>query len=220
MCGRITFTTSVAFVAGTFRAATEVEYPKRYNIAPSQMVPIVTAKDGKHREISLMKWGLIPPWAKDPSIGHHMINARAETITEKPSFKVSYQKQRCIVPATGFYEWKDEGSTKQPYYIHPSSADLLAIGGLWESWEDPDHLIESFTIITTQANDFMRQIHDRMPVIIQADYYEQWLNCREFAGQDVDHLLKASPNDLLSAYSVSRYVNDPVHDSRECIRPT
>lgn len=220
MCGRIAFTTSIQTVAATFRAATDIDYPKRYNIAPSQMVPVVTAKDGKHREISLMKWGLVPHWAKDPSIGNRMINARAETLAEKPSFKTAYQKQRCIVPASGFYEWKAEAAIKQPYYIHASSKGvLLAIAGLWESWEGQDRLIESFTIITSQANEFMMPIHDRMPVIILPEYFEQWLNCRDYPGQNVAHLLNALPKDMLDAYPVSRAVNDPANDSWKCTQP-
>ena len=219
MCGRIALTASMAMVAGHFKAATGLDYPKRYNIAPSQMVPVVTEKDGKHREISLMQWGLVPPWARHPSIGNHMINARAETLTEKESFNVAYQKQRCIIPATGFYEWQVQGAKKQPYYIHASGEGVLALAGLWDYWEDPDQRIESFTIITTRANNFMLPVHERIPVIVQADDYEPWLNCRDYTAQDVAHLLKAPPDDLLVARPVSRFVNNPANDSWQCSQP-
>jgi len=213
----MTFTTSIEYVAQEFRADSQFSFSKSYNVAPTQMVPVVTSKDGKHRELSLKRWGLIPPWAREISIGNHMINARSETLAEKPSFKTAYQTQRCIVPVSGFYEWDKEGGTKQPYYFYPGHKDILALAGLWESWEDPNQLVESFTIVTTSANDFMRPIHDRMPVIIQPDYYEQWLNCREYPGQDVGHLLKAAPNDELLSHPVSKFVNSPTNNSWKCI---
>jgi len=219
MCGRFSLTHSIETVGCTFRASGDINYPKRYNIAPSQRVPIVGSSDGKHRKMALMQWGLIPSWARDASIGNRLINARAETIEEKPSFRMAYQSRRCIVPASGFYEWKRYGSRKQPYYIQSASKGLLALAGLWESWNGPDGVVYSFTIITTKPNELMKTIHDRMPVIIAPDYFEQWLNCRDYSGKDVSHLLRPVAADTLEAFPVSSLVNSPSNDSWKCAQP-
>jgi len=217
----MTFTTNLGSVAFDFQADSGgLEFGKHYNIAPTQQAPVVVARDGKHRKVSLMTWGLVPHWAKEPSIGNHMINARAETLAGKPSFRMPYRQQRCIVPVSGFYEWQRQDGGKQPYYFHPpSEGRLLGLAGLWESWEDPEQRLETFTVITTTANRAMQPVHDRMPVIIRPEMYEQWLNCRDYSGEAVSHLLAPPADDLLTCHPVSRFVNNPEHDSRMCIEP-
>jgi putative SOS response-associated peptidase YedK len=217
MCGRFTLTSPIESVSGYFQASSSIQFEKRYNMAPSQDIPVVRSMDGHQREVVILKWGLVPSWAKDPSIGSHMINARAETLAEKPSFRSAFRKRRCIIPANGFYEWKQENG-KQPYYIRPKHEGLIGFAGLWEQWEDPDQLIESFTIITTEANNFMQPVHDRMPVILNPASYDQWLNHKDCSDQSVIHLLSDCGVEM-DCYPVSKYVNSPSNDDVRCIEP-
>jgi putative SOS response-associated peptidase YedK len=217
MCGRFTLTSTIESISGYFQASSNIQFEKRYNIAPSQDIPVVRSMDGHQREVVILKWGLVPVWAKDPSIGSHMINARAETLAEKPSFRSAFRKRRCIIPANGFYEWKQENG-KQPYYIRPKHEGLIGFAGLWEQWEDPDQLIESFTIITTEANNFMQPVHDRMPVILNPASYDQWLNHKDCSDQSVIHLLSDCGVEM-DCYPVSKYVNSPSNDDVRCIEP-
>src|ERR687894_553007 len=182
MCGRYTLRTPVDSLVERFEIE---EYPSSitpsYNIAPTQEVAAVVEEDEK-RKLEMFHWGLIPSWAKDPAIGNKMINARAETLGEKPAFRTALRRRRCLVPADGFYEWKKEpgGKTKTPMHIRMKSGDVFAFAGLWETWHSPDgSVIPSCTLITTRPNELMSEIHDRMPVILQRDDYQRWLDPQE-----------------------------------------
>ena len=223
MCGRFTLASDTKKLA---EALAEFELPQeemapRYNIAPSQPVAVV-ANNGQNK-IEFFKWGLIPFWAKDPQIGQRMINARAETLADKPSFKNAYRRRRCLILADGFYEWRKEpGSrTKTPMYIQLASGQPFAFAGLWESWssKQKEKTILSCTIITTTPNELLAQIHNRMPVILPPETYGQWLAPAERGLDELKGLLKAYPAAEMRAYQVSTVVNSPRNDSPECIAP-
>ncbi|MBE7553850.1 MAG: SOS response-associated peptidase [Anaerolineales bacterium] len=219
MCGRFTLATNTQKLAEAF-AEFEVpaDLPPRYNVAPSQPVAVV-ANNGQHK-VEFFQWGLIPSWAKDPKIGNQMINARAETLAEKASFKNAYKRRRCLVLADGFYEWKKEGdNTKTPVYIRLASGEPFAFGGLWEMWQTAEDFILSCTIITTSPNELMAQIHNRMPLILPREAYEQWLDPAERTPDQLNSLLKPYPAELMTAYPVSRLVNSPKNDSPALIEP-
>ncbi len=219
MCGRYTLATPVERLAEEFGFEnSSVELPPNYNVAPTQGVAAVL-EEGGQRRLEVLRWGLIPPWADDPQIGSRMINARAETAPEKPSFRRAFRDQRCLIPADGFYEWKRTNGSKQPYYIHMKEGRPFAFAGLWESWKDEDGPeIRSCTILTTRPNALAGEIHDRMPVILAADTYDVWLD----PGSDRDELtglLAPYPEDEMEAYPVSRFVNSPSNNDPRCIEP-
>lgn len=191
----------------------------RYNIAPTQPVAVITNTAPK--TLTLQKWGLIPSWSKDPSIASSLINARAETLYEKPSFRTAFKRRRCLIPATGFYEWgKGEGKTKQPYYIHLADNQIFAFAGLWETWHSPDSdMIETCTIITTEPNDLIRRLHHRMAVILDPPDYELWLSPDELPPSALMPLLKPYPPENMRYYPVSPLVNNVRNDSPACIKP-
>lgn len=219
MCGRYTLTANIDTISQRFKLdAHGLKIEPRYNIAPSQEAPVIVVEDGK--VLKMMRWGLIPSWAKDESIASKTINARAETLYHRPSFKKSLTEKRCLVPADGFYEWKKEGRKKIPIRFVLKNRDVFAFAGLWDTWRNQrGELIFSFTIITTQANDLIRPIHDRMPVILKREYEELWLDPEV---NDVDKLLSLLipyPPEMMEAYRVSSLVNSPKEDSPECIKP-
>jgi putative SOS response-associated peptidase YedK len=223
MCGRFSLRARLAELLAEF-ALDEQQAPPlapRYNIAPSQPVFAVRERPGAApamREAVWLRWGLIPSWASDAAIGNRMINARAETVAEKPAFRAALSRRRCLVAADGFYEWKAEGRAKQPYFIHFADDRPFAFAGLWESWEGPEHSsIESCTILTTEANELMRPLHDRMPVILQRRDYAKWLDAAEQKSAALLPLLVPYTGDDLEAYPVRRLVNSPSHDDAECI---
>ena len=226
MCGRFTLKTPAAVLIEHFnlRPDTQDELPvfrARYNIAPTQDVAIVRAsKERRERETVAVHWGLIPSWAKDPTAGNRMINARGESVFEKPSFRAAAKRRRCLIPADGFYEWQKRGKAKQPYYIHHPDNVPFAFAGLWEHWEPGDDsgpVIESCTIITTEANAMMRELHDRMPVILEPGNYDLWLDPLVQDASSMQHLLVPCPDEKLIAYAVSTHVNSPKHDDAACI---
>jgi putative SOS response-associated peptidase YedK len=175
MCGRFYLTASPAEIRKHFKLAKVAELVPRYNIAPTQSSPIVIT-EGKERGLHIARWGLVPPWSRDLSIGTSMINARAETLEEKSAFSTPFQSQRCLVPANGFYEWRSQGAKRQPYKITLRNGALIAFAGLWEKWEpEKGEPIETFTIITTEASRLVSEVHDRMPVIIAPVDYQRWL---------------------------------------------
>lgn len=191
---------------------------RRYNISPGQPVPIIFQESPNRIEEA--KWGLIPHWAKDPSIGNRMINARSESLLERPAFRNSFIRRRCLIPANGFYEWKKQGSYKVPYLIHLKDFSLFAFAGLYDLWKDEKgNVIKSFTIITTSANSFVREIHDRMPVILKREYEEIWINKYEGNIKKILNLLRPYPEELMFAYPVSKKVNNPKYDSEDLIEP-
>ncbi len=223
MCGRYTQTIDIEKLQLRFGFEffmEEIDSIPRYNIAPTQLAPVVV-----HNEIRLLKmfrWGLVPYWAKDMKIGSKLINARAETITEKPSFKKPFKNKRCLVVTDGFYEWKKSADkkTKSPYRFTLISQEPFAFAGLWDSWKSPEgDEIESFTIITTSANELMLPIHHRMPVILNQKDEEKWIDPNYKDTDKLIALLKPYDSDLMSAYPVSTIVNSPNNDSAECIEP-
>ena len=203
MCGRYALHSNPEVVALMFGLSEVPACQPRYNIAPTSQVLIVR----KHEAATVpafVRWGLVPRWARDPSIGAKMNNARAETIAEKPSFREAYRKRRCLIPANGFYEWKRERNRKQPYYIHPSRGELFAFAGIWETWTGQTGPLETCAIVTTDANEKMRAIHDRMPVILAPHDYPKWLADAEHAQE----LLRPCPVDAIGIRRVSHAVNN------------
>jgi len=230
MCGRFTLTADPdtlrqVFALGKTSAAALAELFPRYNIAPSQPVAVVVADSEGGRKLEFFKWGLIPSWAKDPKIGNRMINARAETLAEKPSFRTALKKRRCLILADGFYEWKREGTlrAKTPMYIQLKSGEPFALAGLWEFWRpldsDADAFIKSCAIITIAPNALMEKIHDRMPVILKPQAYDLWLTPGELPAERTLPLLKPFAASQMKAITVSTLVNNTANDSPECIRP-
>ena len=216
MCGRFTLRTPAAELTKFFHFLRESKLTPRYNIAPTQPVLAVRAGDDG-REAGFLKWGLIPKWAKDPSIGARMINARAETVAEKTSFRAAFKRRRCLIPADGFYEWKRVGKVKQPYLITLHNERPFAFAGLWERWQGIDGAaVDSCTIITTEANDLVRGIHARMPVILSRDAEETWL-----FGSSVDaqRALVPYPHTSMRTFPVSRRLNSPSHDDPTVLEP-
>lgn len=190
-----------------------------YNIAPGKDVPVII-RDGDRHVIKLMRWGLVPSWAQEPSIGNHMINARCETLDQKPSFKQLLGSRRCLVPANGFFEWRREGKGKVPVRVRLKDHRPFTFAGLWDMWRDSEGGdLYSFTIITTDANKLLRAIHNRMPVILEPLAAKQWLDPVFTSLQTLSFLLQPFPSELMAAYEVSRVVNDPKNDSPACIDP-
>jgi putative SOS response-associated peptidase YedK len=214
MCGRYELHSHPAAIALAFGLAHPPELHPRYNIAPMTDVPIVRINAAGERELVRMRWGLVPRWAKDPSIGAKLINARGETIADKPSFRTAYRRHRCLLPADGFYEWQPVGGAaqphKQPMHIGMKDGAPFGFGGLFERWLSADgEVLDSCTIVTTEANALLRPIHDRMPVIIAPDQYARWLDP---AGADVLDLIAPYPPAAMAAYPVSTRVNNVRHD--------
>jgi putative SOS response-associated peptidase YedK len=221
MCGRFTLTDPDADLAVQFNLPEIPDMQPRYNIAPTQPVAAVRASPrGPDREMVFLHWGLIPFWAKDPSMGARMINARSETAAEKPAFRAAFRRRRCLVVADGFYEWQKQNGTKQPFYIHLHTSQPFAFAGLWELWEGADaSVIESCTLLTTQPNDLLRPIHNRMPVILHPKDYDLWLDPEIQQADRLQPLLSPYPAEEFSAYPVSRWVNSPGNDDPRCIEP-
>lgn len=221
MCGRFTLFAPGDVLAAMFGVEEAPPLGPRYNIAPSQ--PVAAARVSpvsNNREITFLRWGLVPSWAKDPAVGDRMIIARAETVAEKPSFRSAFRRRRCLVPADGFFEWKQAEGRKQPHYIRFRDCRPFSIASLWERWEGPDgSVLESCGLITTAANDVVSPIHDRMPVILAPKDYDLWLNP---AVQDKDALLPLlcpfPPGDM-TAFTVRFQVNNPKVDIPACIDP-
>lgn len=228
MCGRFALAASPDSIAAQFELPLDLplfrHYAPRYNIAPTQPVAAVRISTAGEREIVPLKWGLIPHWAKDPSIGNRMINARGETVSEKPSFRNSFKRRRCIIPASGFYEWKqapDNSKMKTPYFIHAEDGALFGFAGLWEHWmsKDDGSELESCAIITTAANAFMAPVHDRMPVILHPKDYADWLNPRlETEPRRLHALIAQYPGERMAKHAVDRLVNSPKNDSPACVQ--
>jgi putative SOS response-associated peptidase YedK len=218
MCGRFTLRQRLQDLMRTFNvsAQTEWQYPLRFNIAPTQEIPVVR-QTSAGRELTLMRWGLIPSWATDPKIGYSMINSKSETAAEKPSFRSAMKKRRCLIPADGFYEWRKVGKTKQPNLFCRPDDQLFAFAGLWEQWSKGDKPIETCTILTTSANELVMPLHDRMPVILSPNDYAAWLNPETTDPASLAHLFGPLPVDELTAYAVNPVVNNARHEGADCI---
>jgi putative SOS response-associated peptidase YedK len=220
MCGRFSLTKEELEIEKRFNAKFySNDLVKRYNVAPSQLALVIT--DEKPQELQFCKWGLIPSWAKEAAIGYQMINAKSETVFEKPSFRNLIRKRRCLVISDGFYEWKPlTGKHKQPYRIGLTGDDLFAFAGLWDTWTDKEtgEIVPSFTILTTDANSLLAPIHDRMPVLLHQEDEIKWLS-RKLTDEEIVAFLKTFPAGEMKAYPVSEMVNSPKNDSRELIAP-
>jgi len=208
-------------IAKAFQIDNVSDIKPRYNIAPTQSVlTVLQPSASANRQGKMLHWGLIPSWAKDRKMGSKLINARAETVAEKPAFRSAFRKRRCLVVADGFYEWQQQENKKQkqPFYFRLSDGEPFAFAGLWEHWQDATgEEIESCTVLTTEANDLMRPIHNRMPVILEPKNYDLWLNSEATKLELLQPLLHPYPTEEMTAYPVSTVVNKPVNDSAECI---
>ncbi len=216
MCGRFAFYSPSEATAALFGATTSSEVVPRYNIAPTQFVAAVRRDEQDAPELAMLRWGLVPFWAKDPSIGNRMINARSETVAEKPSFRSAYKKRRCLILADGFYEWCKEGDGKTPYFISLADGSPFAFAGLWENWtsKESDESLQSATIITAAASDFMAQLHHRMPVVMRPEQADRWL------GGDAELLSDAIDNSPeFRAWPVDRKVNNARNEDPALIDP-
>ena len=221
MCGRFTLKTPVERLSEQFQFPKIIPLKPRYNIAPSQDVVVVRRMpDDRERKLAMLRWGLIPRWVKDPTRGSQPINAKAETAAEKPMFRDAFRRRRCLIPADGFYEWKQEGGRKQPVYICTKDRQPFAFAGLWEHWEEQEgQFIESCTILTTEPNDLLAQVHSRMPVILDQNDYDLWLDPDV---QEVSRLkprLRPYPPEQITFYPVNLRVNNPRNDDRLCVEP-
>ena len=223
MCGRFTLTSPGEVLAEFFELVDVPRVTPRYNIAPTQPAPVVRVdREAEARRLDLLHWGLIPSWAKDPGIGSRMINARAETVADKPAFRSALRYRRCLVAADGFYEWKKiEGQKrKQPYYIHMADRLPFAFAGLWEHWESADEAeIDSCTIITTEPNKLMESLHNRMPVILQPKDFDMWLDPDLQESDSLQLLLVPCPAEGMTFWPVSTVVNSPANDTPACTEP-
>ncbi len=223
MCGRFTLRVPASVVAEQFGLLDAEPLQPRYNIAPTQPVAAVRrvpGSDESGRQLVLLKWGLVPSWAKDPAIGNSLINARAESVADKPAFRTAFRRRRCLIVADGFYEWQRTGGKKQPYFIRLADGRPFGFAGLWESWEGPDHsALESCTLITTGANALMEPIHHRMPVILSPDDYDRWLDPAMQKPEQLQPLLRPYPSDAMLAYPVSSHVNNPRNEDAACVAP-
>lgn len=223
MCGRFNLTATPKQVKEAFDLPSLFDFHPNYNITPGQdvlaIVPTDGGIDGNHYNQTVqLYWGLIPSWSKDRKISQHLINARAETIAEKPSFRSAFQKRRCLIPATGFFEWQQTEQGKQAYHITKPEHEVFAFAGLWEHWEQSGETVYSCTIITTSANELMLPIHSRMPVILDPQNYANWLD-RKLKKEELQALIASDTYFNMDTIPVSNWVNNPRHNDVNCIRP-
>ena len=222
MCGRYRLSRRKQLVEEYFDTASdEPDWAPRYNIAPTQPIPVIRQNPKEPvRELSLMKWGLIPSWAPNPSVAASMINARSETAATKPAFRESLKSRRCLIPADGFYEWKRDGKTKQPFCFEVNQGQLFAFAGLWDRWKDPNgNWIKTCSILTTTPNAATAAVHDRMPVILDHDGYDLWLDPGMTKVEAMSDLLKPYDARLMRCYPASTRINPVANDDAECCRP-
>ena len=217
MCGRYTLFRLDQLLKNFPNLQIPPDMVSHFNIAPTQSV--LAIPNNHPDQLEIFHWGLVPSWAKEPSIGNRMINARAETLADKPAFRTALQRRRCLVPADGFYEWRKEGGRhKTPMYVHLKSGAMMAFAGLWDVWHSPDgSMLPSLTIVTTEPNSLMASIHDRMPAIVRKSDRERWLAPGEVEPKDVADVLGPFPADEMEAYPVSTLVNKPANDSEKCL---
>ncbi|MEH2265606.1 SOS response-associated peptidase [Nostoc sp.] len=221
MCGRFTLNQSAEALAQVFRVDPVLDLAADFNIAPTRMVATVLRNpESEKREFKQLYWGLIPSWAKDAGMGAKLINARAETVAEKPAFRSAFKHRRCLVLADGFYEWQRQQGKKQPFYFRLQDRQPFAFAGLWERWRSPaNEEVISCTILTTAANELLQPIHERMPVILEPQDYDLWLDSQVQTPQTLQELLRPYPAPAMTAYPVSTLVNNSRHHSPECIIP-
>jgi putative SOS response-associated peptidase YedK len=219
MCGRYVITSAPEAIRALFHYQEQPNFPPRYNVAPTQPIPIVRLTEGK-RQFALVRWGLLPSWVKDPKAFTLVINARGESVLDKPAFRNAMKRRRCLIPADGFYEWQPGGTRKQPYFIRLKSGQPMAFAGLWECWTGPNgEELETAAIVTTDANRTLGHIHARMPVILAPDAFGLWLNCAEVDAETAAALITPAPDDLFEAYPVSTDVNRVANDNAKLLEP-
>lgn len=219
MCGRFTFAISPELIAGAFGVTIPEYFSPRYNIAPTQQVLAIRAM-ATVNQAAYLRWGLIPSWAKDPAIGSRMINARSESVHEKPAFRHAIRYRRCIIPAGGFFEWLEGGGKKMPRYVRLRGGAIMAFAGIWDHWKDSaGETIETCSILTTSSNELIQPLHDRMPVILRPEHYDLWLDPATTDTEKLKPLYQPCPADLMELYPVSTLVNSPRNDSPDCISP-
>ena len=220
MCGRFSLTASNEGLVNYFGLARGLALEPRYNIAPSQQVAAVRVEAGERRLV-LLRWGLVPFWAGDPKIGYKMINARAETAQKTPAFRAAFRGRRCLIPASGFYEWDKKGGSRQPYHLRREDGQPLALAGLWEHWEGEEGktVIESCTILTTAASEPVARLHDRMPVILEPEDFDLWLDPREKRVDRLRALLGPAAPGVLGMVAVTPYVNKATNEGEKCLEP-
>jgi putative SOS response-associated peptidase YedK len=220
MCGRFTLQITKEMLAEIFGNLVIQDFKPRYNIAPTQQVAVVRISTDGSRHLDLLKWGLIPSWSKDPSIGSKMINARSETVDTKPSLRSAFKHRRCIIPASGFYEWQEVGGKKHPLYVKLKGQHVMLFAGLWEHWKPEEgDVIESCTILTTTNNELIKPLHDRMPVILDTRDKDLWLDPHVSDTEQLKSLFKPYPSEMMDMYRVSNMVNSPKNDNPDCIKP-
>jgi putative SOS response-associated peptidase YedK len=219
MCGRYTITSAPEAIRTLFRYEERPNFPPRYNIAPSQPIPVVRMFEGR-RQFVLMRWGLLPSWVKDPAAFSLLVNARGETVCDKPAFRHAMKYRRCLIPADGFYEWRAGGSGgKQPFYIHARSAPI-AFAGLWETWTGPNgEEVDTAAIVTSRANGSLAEIHHRMPVIVPPEAFDLWLDCLHVDARTAQAIIAPAPDQLLDAWPVSTAVNRVANDDPTLLEP-
>jgi putative SOS response-associated peptidase YedK len=218
MCARYVITSPAAAVRALFAYDEQPDFPPRYNVAPTQPIPIVRLHDGK-RSYALARWGFLPAWVKDPRTFSLLINARGESVQEKPAFRNAMRRRRCLIPADGFYEWSD-ATPRRPYFVRPKSGGPIAFAGLWETWTGPNgEEVDTAAIVTTAANRLLAPIHDRMPVIVAPDAFNLWLDCAKVDATTAVALIIPATEALLECYPVSNAVNRAANDSPELIAP-
>ncbi len=218
MCGRIAQAAAIRKTEQLLRILKRFELPPRFNIAPSQPAAVVRSDAEGNLEWALPRWGLVPHWAKEPKTGYKMINAKAETVAEKPAYRGPFRHRRCIVPVDGFYEWKEEGKVKQPYFIHFRDQTPVFLAGLWDHWQGDGQDLETFTVLTTTANKLL-DFHDRMPVILTPEDVTTWLDPKIQSKAPLEHLLRPFSEGNMETYPVDRRVNKPSFDDPACVIP-
>src|SRR5215470_15680091 len=219
MCGRYAVTSAPEAIRALFGYPEQPNFPPRYNVAPTQPIALVRLMEGK-RQFALVRWGLLPSWVKDPKDFTLVINARGESVMDKPAFSAAMKRRRCLVPADGFYEWKTIGGAKQPHYVRAKSDAPLAYAGLWETWIGPNgEELETAAIVTTAANRALARLHERMPVIVPPEAFDLWLDCRNVDATTAAALLVPSGEQTLEAYEISPAVNRADNDGPELLEP-
>jgi putative SOS response-associated peptidase YedK len=219
MCGRYCITSSPAAIRALFRYREQPNFPPRYNVAPTQPVPIVRMMEGS-RQFGLVRWGLIPAWVKDPKAISLLINARGESVNDKPAFRNAMKRRRCLFPADGFYEWKPHARGKRPYFARPAGEGPAAFAGLWETWIGPNgEEMDTAAIVTTVANKEMAEVHHRAPVMVQPEQFDLWLDCANVDEQTAAALIAPAPEGAMEVYEISPAVNRVANDSAELLAP-
>jgi putative SOS response-associated peptidase YedK len=219
MCGRYLITSAPEAFRRLFRYREQPNFPPRYNVAPTQPIPIVRIVEGE-RQFALVRWGLIPAWVKDPHGFSLVINARAESVNDKPAFRNAMKRRRCLVLADGFYEWKQDGARKRPFVARPRHGGPIAFAGLWESWMGPNgEEQETAAIVTTRANRTLSALHDRMPAVVPPEAFGMWLDCANVDAETAAVLLAPAPDDLFEAYEISPAVNKVANDEAALLEP-